>query len=89
MILQGIALIWNAGGLIAGPDLAFSIPEIEGYPSAQPYSAVQQLMQDEMQDAVNASAGEHGTPHVQGKDRALHQKTLRCQQLPCMLSGDG
>ena len=45
------------GWFCAGPDLAFSIPEVEGYPSAQPYSAVQQLMQDEMQDAVNASAG--------------------------------
>ena len=66
----------------AGPDLAFGMPEIEGYPSAQPYSAVQQLMQDEMQDAVNASASEHGTSHAAGKASASqayqYAKTLTC-----------
>ena len=47
----------DVGHLTAGPDLAHSMPEIEGFPMAQSYSAVQQLMQDELQDAVKESAG--------------------------------
>ncbi|CAL5229622.1 g12986 [Coccomyxa viridis] len=75
-----------------GPDLAFGMPEIEGYPSAQPYSAVQQLMQDEMQDAVNASASEHGTSHAADSQQQNREGTGTPLALPAppsaMQNGD-
>ena len=45
--------------MVAGPDLAFRIPQVDGVPPAKPYSAVQHFMQIEMQEAVKAEAGEH------------------------------
>ena len=44
---------------LAGPDLAFRIPEVEGYPSAQPFSALQELMQNELLEEKRAATGKH------------------------------
>lgn len=41
----------------AGPALEYSIPEVEGCPPAQPYSAVQQWMQQDIHEAVKADKG--------------------------------
>ena len=55
------------------------MPEVEGYPPAQPYSAVQQLMQDEMQDAVKASAGERAyRMGIHGHSLRCHAMQIRC-----------
>ena len=43
--------------MCAGPALEYSIPEVEGCPPAQPYSAVQQWMQQDIHEAVTADKG--------------------------------
>ena len=46
---------WNAAH--AGPDLAFSIPDVEGCPPAQPMSELLAFMQHETQEAAKAGTG--------------------------------
>ena len=41
----------------AGPALEYSIPEVEGCPPAQPYSAVHQWLQQDIHEAVKADKG--------------------------------